>query len=57
MNKAQKISIGITLLIMSAITLADYDGIRQWPETVLADLLPVIFLGGAAYFFCGLKKK
>lgn len=55
MNNAQKITIGVTLLIMFAISLFitwyDLEGL------IREGLLPIIFLGGAFFAFFSLRRR
>lgn len=55
MNNAQKITIGITLLIMFAISFfLDWYGLE---ELIREGLLPIIFLGGAFFTFFSLRRR
>ena len=62
MNKTQKITIGITLIIMSCISMTwdtwgqDSMIIRQTLDFIKY-ILAVIFLGGGIFILFGLKKR
>ena len=56
MNKAQKITIGISLLAMLVIYFIDYDSINGLEELIM-NFMPVILLGGAIFSFFSLKKR
>lgn len=62
MNKTQKITIGITLIIMSCISMTwdtwgqDSAIIRQTLDFIKY-ILAVLFLGGGIFVLLGLKRK
>ena len=56
MNKAQKITIGISLLGMLAVYFNYYNWISEVDDLIVR-FTPVILLGGAVFTFFSLKKR
>ena len=56
MNKAQKITIGISLLGMLVVYFIDYNWISK-VDDLIVHFTPVILFGGAVFTFFSLKKR
>jgi hypothetical protein len=55
MNKAQKITIAITLLVMAASWF--YEMRNYYLGELISHIIPFIFIGGAIVTLFGLKKR
>ena len=56
MNKGQKITIGVALLVMFAFSVIDNSALNSTSDYV-REFMPIILLAGAVFVFFSLKKK